>query len=217
MGKPLERGALPAAVAGLIALMALSTGCASVGGALPQEEGLHPRLTRYTYLERGRLVALAADVSAAIQRENKPFIPIGIGVANIGLPSLTIDRESLTLVDEAGRRYPMAGIREVRAALGGLMKYDLRFSHTFVDVFGSSYSGWHRIPSVFFPLQDIEGDPVFLRRSVVRDHLNLPRATWMVDVIYFPHPEGEIIGHRFELWMKAEELEEPILVKFAIK
>ena len=217
MREPPGQGAPPAVLAGLAALAALAAGGASIGGTLPQEEGLHPRLTRFTYLERGRLVALAADVSAAIQREKKPFVPIGIGVANIGLPSLTIDRESFTLVDEEGRRYPVAGVREVRAALGGLMKYDLRFSHTFVDVFGSSYSGWHRVPSVFFPLQDIEGDPVFLRRSVVRDHINLPRATWMVDVIYFPHPEGEIVGHRFELWMKAEELEEPILVKFAIK
>ncbi|GAB4222300.1 MAG: hypothetical protein Kow0062_19040 [Acidobacteriota bacterium] len=213
IGRIVLRVALGAAVAA----GALLAGCASLRGTLPQEEGLHPRLTRYTYLERGSLVALAADVSATLQREDKAYIPVGIGVANIGLPSLTLTRESFTLVDEEGRRYPMAGVGEVRAELGGLMKYDLRLSFTFAEVFATGYQGWRQVPSVFFPLQDAEIDSLFSRRNVVRDNVTLPRATWMVDVIYFPHPEGEITGRRFELWMKTPELEEPIFVKFAVK
>jgi hypothetical protein len=209
---------LAGVVATLAALVAVGTaGCAGWKGTLPQEEGLHPRLTRFTYLERGKLVAFAVDVQAALQRTDAPVIPLAVGVANRGLEVMTITRESFTLVDpETGRRYAMASVPEARE-LGSLMSYDLRLSRNMVEVFGGTYESWPRIPATFFPSPAVGRDPAYGRRSLRRDVVELARHSWMADVIYFPRPEGELAGKRLELELKTEEIEDPFLVKFAIK
>jgi hypothetical protein len=38
----------------------------------------------------------------------------------------------------------------------------------------------------------------------------------MADILYFPHPKGRVPGHRFELWLRAPELQEPVFVKFRV-
>lgn len=205
------------ALAVLAVAVGIGAGCAGWKGQLPQEEGLHPRLTRFTYLERGNLVAFAVDVSATILREESPYIPIGIGLANKGLERIKLDRESFTLVDEQGRRYPMASVAEVREKMSSLMRMDLRVSGSFAEVFAGSYDSWIQIPSVYFPVQDAGPSSLFGRRGLVIDRLEVPRATYMVDVIYFPRPEGPLKEARFELWLDSESLEQPFFVKFAVK
>ncbi len=206
----------PAAVALLVGL-AVSAGCAGWKGTLPREGDLHPRLTPFTYLERGRLVALAVDVQAAREREDAPFVPLAVGVTNLGLDRITLTRESFTLVDGQGRRYPMASIEEVREAMSSGVPLDLRVSREFVSIYGSTWSPWQRVLAVFFPV--LPGGLVdgFGERNIRRDRVELPRRSWMADVIYFPHPEGRFVGERFELWLDAEELEEPVFVKFAVR
>lgn len=197
-------------------LVSLAGGCAAFKGQLPQEEGLHPRLTRWTYLERGNLAALAVDVQAALKREDSEYIPLGVGVANLRIPKIRLNRESFTLVDEAGRRYALASVQEVRS-LGQLMNYDLRLSRNFGEVFSTTYQPWPRRASTFFPVPGVSNDPIFRRRSLVNDRVELNNSSYMIDVLYFPHPEGEILGNYFELWMDSEDLEEPLFVKFRVK
>ena len=197
-------------------LASTTSGCATFKGQLPQEEGLHPRLTRWTYLERGNLAALAVDVQAALKREDSEYVPLGVGVANLRIPKVRLNRESFTLVDEAGRRYALASVQEVRE-LGQLMNYDLRLSRNFGEVFSTTYQPWPRRASAFFPVPGVSSDPIFPRRSLVNDRIELSNSSYMIDVLYFPHPEGELVGSYFELWMDSEDLEEPLFVKFRVK
>lgn len=201
-----------------LVLLGLAVGCAGWKGTLPQEEGLHPRLSRWTYLERGELAAFAVDVEATLKRLDESVIPIGVGVANLGIDRITLTRESFTLVDpETGRRYAMASIQEVRNELGPKMSYDLRLSENYARSFAGTYQPWDRRQSVFFPTTQASGSTIFGNRALAIDVVELPKHSWMVDVLYFPKPREEIEGERFELWLDAEELEDPFFVKFAVK
>ena len=197
-----------------LALLA-AAGCASGFNDLPQEPGFSPRLTRFTYLEEGKLVSLAADTEATLQREKQKFIPVGIGIANLGLGKpLTLSRESFTLVDDQGKKYSLATVQEARS-LAGLQTYDLKLEQTFVEVLNNRFTTMMSVPMVFFPVQSTE--PQYARRGIVRDRVELPIRSWAWDVLYFPHPEGKLKGRKYELWLDAPELEEPIFVRFAVK
>lgn len=201
----------------ILLLALLGAGCAELK-RLPQEEGLHPRLTRFTYLERGELVAFAVDVEAALQRTDDPYIPLGVGVANRGLDSLVVNRESFTLIDAAGNRYPLATVREVRTELGATPVYDLRILEHFVRVFGGSYDTWPRRRSTFFPIQNAQAGPLWPGgRGIVIDRVELSKRSYFIDVLYFPRPEGELEGQELELWLDPEESDEEFFVKFEVK
>ena len=208
----IERG-VPGLALGL-ALLAVA-GCASGFNDLPQEPGFSPRLTRFTYLEEGKLVSLAADTEATLQREKQKFIPVGIGIANLGLGKpLTLSRESFTLVDDQGKKYSLATVQEARS-LAGLQTYDLKLEQTFVEVLNNRFTTMMSVPMVFFPVQSTE--PQYSRRGIVRDRVELPDRSWAWDILYFPHPEGKLKGRKYELWLDAPELKEPVFVRFAVK
>lgn len=208
--------ALAAAAVTLLGLSLLSAaGCASGFNDLPQEPGYSPRLTRFTYLEEGKLVALAADTQATIQREKQKFVPVGVAIANLGLPtSLTLNRESFTLVDDQGKKYSLATVQEARS-LAGLQTYDLKLEEPFVSVLTTRFTTLQPVPMVFFPVQTT--DPQYARRGIVRDRVELPLRSWAWDILYFPHPEGKLKGRKYELWLAAPELKEPVFVRFAVK
>ncbi len=192
------------------ALLGLS--CASAQ-KLPQEPGFNPRLTPTTYLEEGQIAALAVDTEAAAWREKEPFIPLPASVLNKGLMRITLTRESFTLVDEAGNRYPLASVDEGRS-IGPLASIDWRMSSRFFDVIATSYTAWSYERAVFFP--NALTDPPYARRSLLRDRVELYRWSWMADILYFPHPKGPVQNHKFELWVTAPELPDPLFVRFRI-
>lgn len=203
----------------LLVLLALSValagaGCKSMFGGLPQEEGLHPRLTRFAYLEEGKLISLAVDTEAARQRDAGEYVPLFVGVANNGLDRIVLDRESFTLVDEEGNRYALASIPEVREARPPV-EYDLKLTSQFRGVWAGRFDIWPEIPAVFFPVG--ANDVRYRHRGLARDRVELSMKTWMKDLLYFPMPETGLVGHRFELWLDTEEMEQPVFVKFAVK
>ncbi|UCF68698.1 MAG: hypothetical protein JSV80_05265 [Acidobacteriota bacterium] len=191
-------------VSGLVALTSLS--CSALKW-MPQEEGLHPRLTRFGYLEEGKLVSLLVDTEATRRREGDSVVPFGIGVANIGLRRLTLTRESFTLIDDQGQRYAMVSVREARSGTS-TMSYDRRLSRAFIGAFTGRFDAWPQQRADFFP------EP---GGSTVTDRVELFPRSWTVDILYFPHPEGDLVGRRYEMWLDTEELEEPVFVKFAVK
>ncbi len=200
--------------AGFVVLLASVLSCATSVNQLPQEPGFSPRLTRFTYLEEGKLVTLAADMEATRKRDDQKFIPVSVGIANSGLPTLTLTRESFTLVDDKGNKYSLATVSEARS-LASLQTYDVRIAVNFRDVFFTRFSTWPQIPMVFFPVQS--SDPEFARRGIVRDRVEMPLRSWAWDILYFPHPQGSIKDRKFELWLDTPELEEPVFVRFAVK
>ncbi len=188
----------------------LGGGCQSFKGTLPQEEDLHPRLTPYSYIEEGTLVAFAIDTAATRRHAKEPYIPIALGVANIGLGRLSLGRESFTLIDDTGKRYPLAVFSEIREAHLAI-PIDFRLSEHFEGAFAGRFDAWPRGKLVFFPVLGTA------MRSTLVDRVVLPKFYWVYDMLYFPHPEGELLGRRYEMLLSAKELPHPIVVKFRIK
>ena len=105
----LGRSALIVAFA---AWIGLTVGCAGKKEA-PGPDDLDPKFSMSSYIEDGSLVALIVGTRPARSRETRDYIPLEIGIANHALPGLTLTRESFTLVDENGNRYPAVGRDEL--------------------------------------------------------------------------------------------------------
>lgn len=198
-----------------IALAVLISGCASAR-RLPQEEGLHPRLTPFTYIEEGKLVALSVDTQCTGLRDKEPFIPLPVAVSNKGLKRLAMTRESFTLVDEAGNRYPLATVQEART-LGPIMANDYRVSEYFFDVIATQFHAWTFQSVTLFPVLNATNPLLGTRRNIVADNIELAQRMWMTDILYFPHPKGSVKGKKFELWLSSPDLPDPVFVKFRVK
>ncbi len=193
-----------------LAGLLVAAGC----GTLPREPGYGARLTPFSFLEETDRVLFAVDTEATRYREDQPFVPFAVAVANRGMPRLTITRSSFTLVDGQGREYRMASIPEVKR-LASLVIYDLKLSSGFLSAFFTRCSSWPRVPAVFFPLQVTEGE--YQSRAVVNDRVELHPRSWMFDVIYFPHPRGKLVGESFTVRFRTVEMREPIEVRVRVK
>jgi len=161
----------------------------------------------YMPIEEGRIATLIVDTRATRDRDGEPYMPLEIAVANTGLRQLALTRESFTLVDEEGNRYPMAGPREL------LEGYEhLEFDRNLAELPGivfNKFAAYRQYPSNFSPTP--------ASGTIVRDLVSLPKFGYFFDWIYFPTPPGGIRGHRFELFMDSQHLEDPIFVKFEVR
>jgi len=164
------------------------------------------KLGPFTYLEEGKLVGLAVGTEAARYREKEIYIPLWVGLANKGAGTLNISRESFILQDENGRRYPLATIPEIASGYGPTT-LDRKMT-TFRDIFNAHFVNFEKVPSDFFP--DRVGG------GLVNDTIEIPRWRDMMDILYFPKPEGGVVGHRFELHVTSPGLKDGVFVKFLI-
>jgi hypothetical protein len=194
------------ALAGLVAMLA---GCATGGtpaeGAAPREAA---RLAPFMYYTEGRLVFFLVNSRPAPPYYGEDQIPLEIAVANKRLDSLTVDpEEGFTLIDPEGRRWPAATLEE----MGGLelsRQFDLRtqtvnLQELLQNRFGRLYRFF--APNFGFTAR---------HRSYTRI-VELPKFAYTSGYILVARPEGEIDPEaRYELWLTAPELEEPIFVPF---
>jgi hypothetical protein len=51
----------------------------------------------------------------------------------------------------------------------------------------------------------------------VRDAMQLPKFGYLVDYIYFPRPVGGVKNQRFELFLNAPQLPDPVFVRFEVR
>ncbi len=210
--KRVRRGEAVRALVLVVVMVALTgSGCSVFQRKLPQDPGTNPRLGPQTYLEEGDLVALSVDVSAATQREASPLVPLAVSIADNGVRGLTLGRESFTLVDKEGNRYPLASVAEAKDAN---VAADYQSARLFFEIVGTTYRGYTYVPCSFFP--PTMRDPL-RRQRIVRDNVELEPRLWTADLLYFPHPKGTLVGRDFELWMSAPQLKEPVFVKFRVK
>ena len=133
------------------------------------------------------------------------------------MKTLVLTRESFTLVDEQGNRYPVASPREL------LQNYD------FLDLdrdqlaeleslVGAKFAAYTRYESKFSPTHLTSAEhPAAGGALTVRDMVSLPKFGYLLDYIYFPHPASGVKNHRFELFMESPSLPDPVFVKFEIK
>ena len=191
----------------VVVSLVLSAGCKS---ALTRKdprkyEGLDRRLDAFTYIEEGKLVAFAVNTQAARYREAEAYIPLAVGIANKGTETIRLDRESFVLQDEAGKQYPMATYSEINEHYQRVQS-DNEFT-SFYEIWAAKWPLYARSRSAFFPVRSAE---------TVQDFVELPPFFAFADYLYFPKPEGGVVGHRFELHAKAQGLPDPVFVKFIV-
>ena len=167
---------------------------------------LDRKLDAFTYLEEGKLIALAAGTEAARYRDKDKYFPVALAVANKGAGTLMISRESFTLQDENGKRYAAVPASELNVGYN-FLELDRNFTGTF-SVFLSRFSNYERLMSNLYPTRSSPG--------IVIEKLEVPRFYHIFDWLYFPRPTDGVLGHRFELHMDCPGLEEGVFVKFIV-
>ena len=175
-------------------------------------DGFDKKLSTYAYIEEGDLVTLIVDTRAARDKDGRKYVPLEIAIANHGMRVLSLTRESFTLLDANGNRYPVASPREL------LESYDmLDFDRNLAEIEGitfNRFAAMARYPSNFSPTRTVQAG---LGNNLVQDYVGLPRHGYIIDFIYFPQPKSGLMNKQFELFLTAPELEDPVFVKFIVK
>jgi hypothetical protein len=196
----------------LVAAAAFSfVGCSPV--LQPSQAGLEdgrldPKLAQATWIEEGTQVVLIVSTRAARYRLKQPFFPVEVAVVNRGLEGITLTRESFTLADSRGNRYPMAGREELREGYGGSTDVDRRNFTEATPIVLGKFQSYSYVGSNFTPGFD---------NSIAVDRIALPRYSYILDFVYFPTPPGFVQGEPLELLLSAPELEDPVFVRFTVQ
>ncbi len=161
-----------------------------------------PKLSTFVFKEEGRTYLLTVGVNATRFHDRDDYIPLTVVMANKSGGKLTITRESFTLIDPvSGARYGLASVAEVRSQ--GKQLYDRQLMDG--EHFGSKLAAYARVPSNFFPYQ-----------GIVNDQFELHSFQYMADNLYFPRPEGQLLGKTFELHLSARGLDQDLFVVFTV-
>jgi hypothetical protein len=194
--------------AAVLALTACATRQPMTGQTAPDVDR---KLSTFAFIEEGKLATFIVDTRATRYRENDKYMPVEISIGNRGVKQLTLSRESFTLADEKGARYPCASPKELLDNYDYL-DLDRNLSELYEIVF-NRFGAMTYYPSKFSPTRR----PGVGALGVVTDTVELPRYGYLLDVLYFPTPATGVKGHKFELTMTAPELADPIFVKFEVK
>ena len=165
------------------------------------------KLSKFAFIEEGKLATFIVDTRATRYREKEKYIPVEIAIANRGVKQLALTRESFTLTDEKGARYPCASPKEL---LDNYEFLDLdRDLQELPEIVFNRFGAMNPYHSKFAPTRSVG--------TIVTDRVELPRYGYIIDMIYFPGPATGLKGHKFELSMSAPELTDPLFVKFEVK
>ena len=160
------------------------------------------KLAAFIYKEEGRLYLLTAGVNATRFHDKDAFIPISVVLANKTTTPLNLHRESFTLVDPvSGSRYGLASVAEVRRQ--GKQVYDRRLMD--VEHLLTKLSSFSKADSNFFAYE-----------GLLIDQVELHQFQYILENLYFPRPEGELLGKRFELHVNAKGLAQPLFIVFDV-
>ncbi len=164
----------------------------------------------FAFIKENDDMAVVVDIELTKRRKSENYFPLGVKIANKNIFSLTLDRDSLILVDENDDIYYMPGIVELQ------MYYNkLAPDHKFKSQIGllgdkllTSFSYYRKAESNFFP--QTQG------AARVLDKVFIQNKGYMEDLIYFPMPPGGIDGKVFKLRVEAFELEIPFEIRFKV-
>ena len=152
----------------LVALL-VTVGCGTrreVTGVESRIRDVDRKYTTHSYIEEGDLVTLIVNTKVTREREGQAYMPIEIGLANHSLRRLRLTRESFTLLDEEGNRYPMGAIDEVLEGYQ-LLSMDEQAIELRPIVQGAKFAALFEVPSAFSPtrlgLNANAGSDQFLR------------------------------------------------------
>ncbi len=191
------------AVALALAGMACRRGSDRPPAGVPFATGTTSRkLSTFIFEEEGKSYLMTVGVNAARFHDEDDFIPLTVVLLNKTGTRLEITRESFTLIEPTtGARYGLATIAEVRTQ--GKQLYDRQLMD--LDFLGFKLQSFDRVDSNFFP-----------GPGIVSDQFELHSFNYMLDNLYFPRPEGQLLGKTFELHANAKGLEQDLFVVFTI-
>jgi len=164
---------------------------------------------RVVFSERSEAGQLWANLSVTYQRLGEPYLPMVIGVQNLGGETLRLDRASFSLIGPDGRRFPMADLKELRRSYdkGSIDRRIATANGIPVDVWARQ----RRLrESNFFP------DMSQSRRTTVIDRVTLARGDGTVDLIYFEMPSALALGAPFVLEVQPEGWEIPLRLRLVL-
>jgi hypothetical protein len=202
-----------------LTIVALGASCGARQPIEGQKAGsdVDRKLSTFAFIEEGRIVTFIVDTHATRYREESPYVPLEISVANRGLRQLRLTRESFTLVDEQGNRYPVASPEELMQSYD-FLELDRQSLAELRGIVFNKYATFTEYPSKFSPtLTPAPGVTLAGGSTLVRDLVSLPKFGYLIDFIYFPQPQTGLKNHRFELFMDSEDLEDPVFVRFVVK
>ena len=193
-------------------LLALA-GCGARQPVRGQEtSGVDRKLSTYAFIEQGELATIIVGTRSTRYREATAYIPVEIAIANNGLRQLSLTRESFTLLDEEGNRYPAVSPRELIEGYD-FLDLDRQQLAELQSIIFNKFATYTRYPSKFSPTRQFSSGS----SALVRDHVALPKYGYLLDFLYFPAPKTGLLEHRFDLFVTAPELEDPVFVKFEVK
>ena len=161
-----------------------------------------PKLATFIFKEEGKLYLMTVGVNATRFHDKDAFIPLSVVLVNKTKTPLPLDRESFTLVEPiSGKRYGLASIDEVRRQ--GKQEYDRKLMD--LEHILSKLDPYTRGDSNFFPLT-----------GLVIEKVELHQFMYILETLYFPRPEGELLGKTFELHINSKGLEQPLFVVFTV-
>ena len=161
-----------------------------------------PKLSTFVFKEEGKLYMVTVGVNATRFHDKDAFIPLTVLLANKNAPTMMITRESFTLVEPVtGGRYGLASVEEIRRQ--GKQSFDRQLMD--LDHIPTKLEAFRQVPASFFPSQ-----------GILNDDLELHSFQYFVDNLYFPRPEGDLLGKTFELHVSARGMEAPLLVVFTV-
>ena len=115
-------------------------------------------------------------------------------------------RLHVTLIDQEGNRYSTVGFDELSKSYGNI-DLDRRLAEVPPVVRGTYQGGFDERPSALTGSFD----------KPLTQRVYLPKFAYVVDMIYFPTPPSGVKGRKFELFLDAPELEEPVFVRFEVQ
>lgn len=190
-------------------LIVLLSACAGTTGRSPASaEKLSAKLTPFTYYDEGDLAFIGADTRAAQYIKDESMFPVGIAIVNKTLKSMTISRESFTLEDGQGKRYPLVSYEEFRSSYRR-SNTDDRLSDNFVESMIGRFLNFSRTPLRLFPNTGSTNN--------ARNETELARRQMALGYVYFPVPEGGIHQKVFRLLVKIKEYPETFVVRFKVR
>jgi len=197
----------------IVALGLTVGGCASRQPIRGQQASdLDRKLSTYAFIEEGDLVTVIVGTRATRYREETAYIPLELCIANNGLKRLILTRESFTLIDEEGNRYPAASPRELMEGYD-FLDLDRQRLAELEEIIFNKFAAYTRYGSKFSPTHGA----VLGRENLVRDLVSLPKFGYILDFLYFPAPQTGLMGHRFELFVESPDLPDPVFVKFVVE
>ncbi|MGH9868315.1 MAG: hypothetical protein ACREAA_09155 [Candidatus Polarisedimenticolia bacterium] len=162
-----------------------------------------PKLSTFIFKEEGKLYLVTVGVNATRFHDKDPFIPLTVTVANKTTTPIHLHRESFTLIEPvSGARYGLASVDEVRRQ--GKLSYDAQLMD--LDHLGMKLDIYERASARFFPGTG----------AIVNEQVELHQFQFILDNLYFPHPEGGLLGRTFELHVSGRGIEGPLFVVFTV-